>query len=206
MGKFIFDCEKCQTRCDGKSKGVYDFKNDAELSEKYENLLISEINRRNCVVARKCIREGYPDIELLQNDQTVGFIEVKFQQRTFMTVRKHLPEGNLQPSETLALNQSDLLRYFDIYQKDKLPLFVVWGLKNRPCIVPKDKVLFFYQRIELLEKIYDHYKDKRRFRRASGSGDVVNGVHKGVVVNWHFSLAEFMKFRVDEFIQQHFRL
>ena len=204
MNKFIFNCENCQTRCDGKSKGVYDFKNDAELSEKYENLLIAELNKRNCVIARKCTQSGYPDIELLQNGNRVGFIEVKFQQRTFMAVRKHLPEGNLFPSETLALNQSDLFRYFEIYQTNKLPLFIVWGLRNRPCIVPKDKVLFFYQHIELLDKIYNHYKDKRRFRRASGAGDVVDGVHKGVVVNWHFSLAEFMQFRIDEFLRQYY--
>ena len=204
MEKFIFNCEKCQTRCDGISKGIYDFKSDAELSEKYENLLIAEINKRNGVVARKCTTDGYPDIELRQNDKTVGLIEVKFQQRTFMKVRKHLPEGGLLPSETLALNQSDLLRYFAIYRNDKLPLFIVWGLKNRPCIVPKNKVLFFYQHIEPLEKIYNHYKDQRRFRRASGSGDVVDGVHKGVVVNWHFSLAELVRFRIDEFICQYF--
>ena len=204
MNKFIFNCEECQTRCDGKSKCVYDFKNDAELSEKYENLLIAKINKSNCMVARKCTKDGYPDIELLQNDKTIGFIEVKFQQRTFMTVRKHLPNGDLFPSETLALNQSDLLRYFEIYHTDQLPLFIVWGLRNRPCIVPNDKALFFYQHIEPLEKIYHHYKDKRRFRRASGSGDVVDGVHKGVVVNWHFSLAELLRFRVEEFIRQYF--
>ena len=30
----------------------------------------------------------------------------------------------------------------------------------------------------------------RRFKRRSGYGDVVNGKHKGVVVNYHFSLNE----------------
>jgi hypothetical protein len=35
-----------------------------------------------------------------------------------------------------------------------------------------------------------------RFRRASGYGDVVNGVHKGVVVNYHFSLEELKPFNI----------
>ena len=202
MTPFLFDCEKCQLRCDGKSKGVYNFENDATFSEKYESLLISEINKRDVVKARKCNLQGYPDIELLRQDQVIAYLEVKFQQRTFMKVKERLPEADLVPSETLALNQSDLCRYFDIYKEEQKPIFIVWGLKNRPCIVPQGKEKFFYQHIEELQRIYNKYKEKRRFRRASGSGDVVDGEHKGVVVNWHFSLGELTLFTVNEFLKE----
>ena len=181
MNSFIFNCGECKTRCDGKSKGVYIFENDANLSEKYENLLISEMNKRNIVIARKCVEKGYPDIELLFNDKVVAFIEVKFQQRTFMSVKICLPEADLVPSETVALNQSDLLRYFEIHAREKMPVFIIWGLKHRPCVMLEKEVKFFFQSIEKLEFIYNKYKDKRRFKRCSGSGDVVDGVHKGVL-------------------------
>jgi len=200
MTNFLFDCKKCEVSCDGKSKGVYIFENDSALSEKYENLLISELNKRNSVEARKCSHPEYPDIELLRNGQVVAYLEMKFQQRTFMKVKERLPEADLAPSETLALNQSDLIRYFEIYRKDPKPVFIVWGLKNRPCIVPQGKEKFYYQHIEELQRIYHKYKKKRMFRRASGEGDVIDGVHKGVVVNWHFSLGELNLFTVDEFL------
>jgi hypothetical protein len=44
-----------------------------------------------------------------------------------------------------------------------------------------------------LKTIYQKQLDKRRFRRKSGDGDVVDGVHKGVTVNYHFSLTELIK-------------
>jgi len=47
----------------------------------------------------------------------------------------------------------------------------------------------------ILEKIYNTAKDKRRFRRKSGKGDIVDGIHKGVVVNYHFSLKELKKWK-----------
>ena len=33
----------------------------------------------------------------------------------------------------------------------------------------------------------------RKFKRASGKGDIVDGVHKGVLVNYHFSLNELLE-------------
>ncbi len=50
---------------------------------------------------------------------------------------------------------------------------------------------FFSQNLDELQKIrlMDN-NNYRRFRRASGDGDMVNGVHKGVVVNYHFSIRE----------------
>ena len=54
--------------------------------------------------------------------------------------------------------------------------------------------LYFHQNIQELEKIRLNDKNNsRKFRRASGIGDVVNGQHKGVLVNYHFSLNELIK-------------
>ena len=44
--------------------------------------------------------------------------------------------------------------------------------------------------LESSNLIYNLEKDKRLFKRKSGEGDIVDGVHKGVTVNYHFSLTE----------------
>ncbi len=36
---------------------------------------------------------------------------------------------------------------------------------------------------------------KRKFTRQSGEGDIVDGQHMGVTVNYHFSLAELKPWR-----------
>ena len=113
-----------------------------------------------------------------------------------MSIKKILPYSDLEPSETLALNLSDLLRYFEIRKEINKPIFVLWCLENRPCIVPQDKTYYYYQDAKILEDIYNKYKEKRRFRRESGKGDVVNGQHKGVVVNYHFSLNELEEMHI----------
>jgi len=113
-----------------------------------------------------------------------------------MSVKHFLPKANLQASETIALNLSDLLRYFEIYKKENIPILIIWVLQNRPCIVPDNKRYYFYQSIEILADIYNKYKNNRTFRRKSGKGDVIDGVHKGVVVNYHFSLNELKMFKL----------
>lgn len=197
LGKYHYNCETCPTRCDGKSKEQYLFENDSRLSEKYEQALIRHINRHNRYFAQKSTTSGYPDLELYHpnNPDTgavTGFIEVKVQQRTFMSVRSSLPNGDLYASETVALNLSDLLRYFEVKNTTNLPLYIVWALLNRPCVLGKSNFRLFYQEIDVLQVIYDKYLNKRRFRRKSGLGDIVDGEHKGVVVNYHFSLAELI--------------
>ena len=57
-----------------------------------------------------------------------------------------------------------------------------------------------YNNISELKKIYTYYGEKRRFRRKSGEGDVVNGIHKGVVVNYHFSINELLPFKINDII------
>ena len=201
--KYIFDCSSCSTRCDGKSKGVYIFQNDVDYSENKENTLIRQINSVDGFFAKKCEEDGYPDIEVLHKATgKVFYIEIKAQRRTFMSVERIIPNGNLKPSETLALNKSDLLRYFDIHHKTNNTIFILWCLENRPCIVPNGKTLYFYQDIEELERIYLEYHDTRTFRRQSGYGDVVNGQHKGVVVNYHFSLNEFLELHILDLLKK----
>lgn len=195
---YKFNCTNCKNRCDGKSLGNYQFKNDVEYSEHYENLLIQEIIDFG-LFAKKTERDGYPDVEVYEYEggPIRCYIEVKAQRRSFMSVSRILPESDLIPSETMALNLSDLLRYFKVAKVEPVPVYVLWVLSERPCIVANDQHLYFIQKSDVLQKIYNKYGDKRRFRRQSGKGDVVNGQHKGVVVNYHFSLEELTPFDIN---------
>lgn len=194
---FIFDCSTCPTRCDGKTAAQFDFEKDVAFSERIENAVIKFINQKYpFLTAKKTEQEGYPDIEIRLKSETqscVAFIEIKGQARTFMAVSRLLKASNLQPSETIALNLSDLERYFAIKEKEKQPIYVVWCVFCRPCVLQGREKRFFYQEIDVLKKIRQADKvDSRKYRRASGKGDVVAGKHKGVVVNYHFSLNELV--------------
>ena len=194
----IYDCSSCQKRCDGKSIGVYDFEKDVNFSEAIEKQVIRRINKSNAeLFAFKTKKNGYPDIEIISKtsiDKPISYLEVKVQSRTFMSVEKILPNSNLKPSETIALNLSDLERYFEIHEREKIDLYIVWCLKNRKCINNENTDLYFHQNIQELEKIrFNDKNNSRKFRRASGIGDVVNGQHKGVLVNYHFSLNELIE-------------
>ena len=198
---YLFDCSTCPFRCDGVSKMRYDFGFDVEFAERMEKYVADLIAQAglSCV---KTTKDGYPDLEVSTKDgKFLCYIEIKAQRRTFMSVEKILPESNLKPSETLALNLSDLLRYFEISKSTQRPIFILWALMNRPCIVPDGKIKLYYQDIDRFKEIYSVYGDRRRFRRKSGSGDVINGVHKGVVVNYHFSLSELRPFTVQDLLQ-----
>ena len=84
----------------------------------------------------------------------------------------------------------DLIRYFDIEKDTNIPVSILWVLSNRPCLTTKTERLYYFQKARILKKIYEQYQDLRLFRRKSGKGDIVNGVHKGVVLNYHFSINE----------------
>jgi hypothetical protein len=196
LSDFVFDCSKCHTRCDGESKGVYIFDNDVSFSEDYEQQVINKINSTGKHIASKCERPGYPDIEVIdQSGNLYCYVEVKVQRRAFMQVEKRLPNSNLKPSETVALNLSDLLRYFDIQRATDVKIVVAWFLQERLCITGEQAYLVYFQNLEELERIYNIEKGKRTFRRKSGEGDVVDGVHKGVTVNYHFSLRELQPWK-----------
>lgn len=193
--KYNYNCSDCKQHCDGKSKMVYNFEHDTQFSEKFEHEIIERINKTNNFAAQKTQKNGYPDIEITAKNELnkiIRYFEIKVQARTFMSVSRLLPMSKLIPSETIALNLSDLKRYFEIKKHEKCPLFLIWIVFNRPCVVKKGKYRFFYQEIDILQKIYSENKTTRVFRRKSGKGDIVNGEHKGVVVNYHFSLNELI--------------
>jgi len=198
LSSYIYECNSCPTRCDGISKGVYDFERDVQFSEAIENEIIKNINQNNSeLFAYKTKKDGYPDIEIISKSsitKPIAYLEIKVQSRTFMSVEKLLPQSNLKPSETLALNLSDLERYFKVFQTENTPIFILWCLKNRPCINRNNENIFFYQNIVELEKlrIKDNY-NLRKFKRATGIGDIVNGEHKGVLINYHFSINELIR-------------
>lgn len=196
LNDFVFDCSKCHTRCDGVSKSSYIFNNDVIFSERFEEMLIKRINKPGKYSAEKTQEPGYPDLKLQDQDKNLYcYVEVKVQQRTFMQVKKYLPHSNLHPSETVALNLSDLLRYFNIQKSTKIPTVIVWFLLNRLCVVDKDNFKVYFQFCDELERIYKVEKDRRIFKRKSGEGDVTDGVHKGVTVNYHFRLAELKEWK-----------
>lgn len=200
---YVFHCNSCPTRCDGKTVPQFDFDRDLRFSEKIENQIIAHIHQKYPTLkAFKTTQEGYPDIAILQAYAATGhpailcFLEIKGQARTFMSIRHLLPHSGLSPSETLALNLSDLERYFSIYDQEQIPTFLVWCLMRRPCLTGSDphQQLYFHQDLNKLRQIRNaDIQNFRRFKRASGRGDVVDGHHKGVVVNYHFSLKELKK-------------
>lgn len=198
---YRFDCSSCETRCDGTSKGVYNFNSDAEFSEHYEKLLIERIKEEG-YFAKKTDKDKYPDVEVFDEEggELLCYIEVKVQRRTFMKVQKYLPDADLVPSETLALNLSDLNHYIDQSKIEDVPIYIMWVLSERPCVLGSKNVMCFYNRIEEFERLLLQYGDKRRFRRADGIGDVVNGQHKGVVVNYHFSISELKPFNLNSIL------
>ena len=110
ISPFVFNCKVCPTPCDGISKMKYSFEKDATFSEMYENKLINHINSSTKFKAKKSTLKGYPDVEVEDEKGTIFYIEVKVQQRTFMSVEKIIPQSGLKPSETVALNLSDLKR------------------------------------------------------------------------------------------------
>jgi hypothetical protein len=180
----------------------YNFKNDVAFSEHYEQLLIKSVIEKG-YFATKTNKDKYPDVEIYdrENGKLLCYVEVKVQRRSFMSIKRILPNANLVPSETLALNLSDLEHYIEQSKIVDVPICIMWVLAERPCILGDKKVMCFYNNIHEFERILSNYGNNRRFRRASGKGDVVNGQHKGVVVNYHFSIAELKPFELDKILK-----
>jgi hypothetical protein len=182
-----FDCAICPTRCDGRSKSAYVFEDDVALSEAAEDWLAGHLGDALDVDVYKAPaqRHGLPDLALIRGDRVLARVEVKAQGRAFMAVQRLLPEADLLPYETVALNLSDIKRYAAQYRLDGVPLFIIWRVK-RPCLGEG----YWGQHIGPLIAIGNRYRDHRTWRRASTDSDYVGGEHKGVVVNYHFSLRE----------------
>jgi hypothetical protein len=159
------------------------------LSERVEQHLSSYLEVLLDVEVQKtpAIPHGLPDLALLQGSQLIARVEVKAQSRAFMKVKAKLPQAGLLPYETVALNLSDFLRYIQLHAQEHVPLFIVWAVK-RPCI----GMGYWGQRIDVLQEVYRSYGNKRRFQRGVTQSDIVNGEHKGVTVNYHFSIRELL--------------
>lgn len=186
----IFDCKSCATPCDGTSKKSFDFQADTAISEIAESELTMRLNKFGALQAQKVTDENahLPDIEIRKNGRVIARVEVKAQGRAFMAVNRLLPAGNLLPYETVALNRSDLLRYIKNFEIENIPTFIVWRIK-RPCIPDA----WYGHDLETLTKSFEKYGDKRTFKRRSTQSDYVDGVHKGVTINFHFSLKELLE-------------
>lgn len=198
LSKNIFDCSMCEHRCDAVSKAVYEFDDDILFSNLIQDLVIELIRRINISfdAFRNETDHSHPDLIIKRKNsiEEVALIEIKVQARTFMKIRELLPASNLYPSETLTLNLSDLERYYSIKEKLQKPIYIVWCLINRACLTGINfrSIKFYHQELDVLKKIHSNDIDNsRRFRRKSGKGDVDQmGEHKGVVVNYHFSINE----------------
>ncbi len=186
----IFDCKSCATPCDGTSKKAFDFQADTAISEIAESELAMRLNKFGSLQAQKVTDESahLPDIEIRKNGRVIARVEVKAQGRAFMAVNRLLPAGNLLPYETVALNRSDLLRYIKNFEIENIPTFIVWRIK-RPCIPDA----WYGNDLESLKTSFTKYGDKRTFKRRSTQSDYVDGAHKGVTVNYHFSLKELLE-------------
>ena len=184
-----FDCDRCLTRCDGRSKSAYCFEDDVALSEAAEDWLAGYLADTLGVDVYKAPprRHGLPDLALIRGEQVLARVEVKAQGRAFMAVQRLLPEADLLPYETVALNLSDIRRYAAQYRMDGVPLFLIWRVK-RPCLGEG----YWGQHIAALIELGNRYRDQRTWRRASTDSDYVAGEHRGVTVNYHFSLRELL--------------
>lgn len=184
-----FDCAICPTRCDGRSKSAYIFEEDVALSEAAEEWLAGHLADALAVDVYRAPaqRHGLPDLALIRGDRVLARVEVKAQGRAFMAVQRLLPQADLLPYETVALNLSDIKRYAAQYRLDGVPLYLIWRVK-RPCLGEG----YWGQHIGPLMAIGDRYRERRTWRRASTDSDYVDGQHRGVTVNYHFSLKELL--------------
>lgn len=184
-----FDCAICPTRCDGRSKSAYIFEDDVAASEAAEDWLAEHLASVLAVDVYKAPARshGLPDLALIRGDRVLARVEVKAQGRAFMAVERLLPDAELRPYETIALNLSDIKRYAAQYRANNVPTFLIWRVR-RPCLGEG----YWGQGIEALIEIGNHFRDARTFRRASTDSDYVDGQHRGVTVNYHFSLRELL--------------
>ena len=184
-----FDCAICPTRCDGRSKSEYVFEDDVAASEEAEDWLAEHLWMALDVdvYTAPARRHGLPDLALVRGDRVLARVEVKAQGRAFMAVERLLPNADLRPYETVALNLSDIRRYAAQYRENHIPTFIIWRVR-RPCLGEG----YWGQNIDALIDIGNHYRDDRTFRRASTDSDYVDGEHRGVTLNYHFSLRELL--------------
>ncbi|WP_129677302.1 hypothetical protein [Candidatus Chloroploca sp. Khr17] len=195
-----FNCAICSTRCDGRSKSAFIFTDDVALSVQAEDWILQHFQEVLGLSVYKAAGEihGLPDLEIIRGQKIIARVEVKAQSRAFMSIERLLPKSNLHPYEAVALNLSDLKRYITLYQREDIPLFLVWRVQ-RPCLGEG----YWGHSVTRLQEIYQHYQGDRRYRRRSTLSDYVDGQHCGVTVNYHFSLRELLPLSaVEHCLQQ----
>ena len=194
----LVTCKDCTHKCPIPAKGGESvFTEDVERSRVVEDEVAKYINFQSyghliCRNRNNGTRDTYPDLEISvaqQPEKVRARLEVKYQRTTFMMIKKLRPKADLEPWNTVALNESDLIKYIELHEREKIPTHLVWRL-DRTCLGSR----FFYQDIAVLSRIYQKYGDTRFFPRATRKGDIVNGVHKGVTGNYHFSINEMLPF------------
>ncbi|MBQ4309313.1 MAG: hypothetical protein II772_06260 [Lachnospiraceae bacterium] len=197
-------CIDCPTRCDAAPRPRHDFEKDAEYAEAMELELAALLDANPGVCARKSPRHEMPDIEVSdrRTGEVICYVEVKALKRAFMGVERILPESGLTAPETVELNTSDLMRYDLIRRAVGKPVFVLWRISERPCLTAEGGYRCFFGGVGELMRIRARTADVRTYRRKTRAGDVVNGEHKGVVVNFHFSVAELTEARPENCLSE----
>jgi hypothetical protein len=191
----IVTCEYCKQRCDGKSLGRYPqeqyYKFGEDLEVKMINLIQSKA--KGLLTCQKSANWGEahskPDLELKsigQKSKIIARLEVKHITRAFMLVEKRL-KSPLAPWETIGVNTAKIRRYAKLYEKEGIPVYLVWRI-DRTCFPGR----FFYQDIQTLIDIINHYGAKREFVREGEDGDKIA---------FHYSVNELKPFYVDDYLK-----
>ena len=198
------DCSSCTQRCDRRTRDRHDFQADADYAGTHELELAELLSGNPGFTARKTRRREYPDIEVIdtRTGKAVCYVEVKALRRAFMSVERLLPAAGLTPPETVELNTSDLLRYVRIHHRTGKKVFVLWRISERACLTPEGGYRCFFGDVEDLILIHARTMADRTYRRRTGSGDIVNGEHKGVVVNFHYSIRELTEARPENRLRE----
>lgn len=193
--KPIVTCNDCTQRCDGKSLGRYPQEQYYKFGEDLEAKIIALIQSKTkgLLSCQKSANWGQahsgPDLELRsigQKSKTIARLEVKHITRAFMLVEKRL-KSPLVPWETIGVNTAKIRRYAKLYENEGIPIYLVWRV-DRTCFPG----IFFYQDIQTLISIVNHYGAKREFVREGEDGDKVA---------FHYSVNELKPFYVDDYLK-----
>lgn len=194
LNSLNLSCGICHT-CNAKSKGAYSFNSDLSKSQELVEALMALVAE---TTSFHCIPPGHvkdPDIQVLDSqERLVCRIEAKMlEDKPFMKVNSFLSGHDLQPKETIVVDYSKLMSYFERMQADNcgassyIPTFVVWHL-GRPCAELNGITVF--QECQGLKTIFNQKGKSRVYDRKTGTGDFKDGTQMGITKKYHFSVRE----------------
>lgn len=195
LAKPIITCRDCTQCCDGKSLGRYPQEQYYRFGENLEAKMIALIQSKakGLITCQKSANWGEahskPDLELKsigQNSKIIARLEVKHITRAFMLVEKLL-KAPLEPWETIGVNTAKIRRYAELQKKEGIPIYLVWRV-DRTCFPG----IFFYQKIQKLIDIVNHYGASREFVREGEDGDKIA---------FHYSINELEPFHIDDYLK-----